>query len=229
MTDARQQDLPILELRNIHKAFYHPRQVQILKGVNLTIQRGDSLAIIGRSGEGKSTFLHLLGSLEPACQGMLLFQGTEINTFNRSAIRNKNIGFVFQSFHLMEDYTSLENVLMPAKIARKPTKKGSEAYERGMSLLEAVGLADRAAFHTKLLSGGEKQRIAIARAMCNDPDILLADEPSGNLDGTTSQHIHELLLRFTHDYGKTLIVVTHNTDLANLCQRRYELKDGLLS
>lgn len=230
MTQENQQhSSPILEAKKIAKAFYHPRQVQILREVNLTIRKGESLAIIGRSGEGKSTLLHILGTLEVPCNGALLFRGEEVTPFNRTAIRNQHIGFVFQSFHLLEDYTALDNILMPAKIARKSVKKGSEAFERGMSLLEQVGLADRAHFNTKLLSGGEKQRIALARAMCNDPDILLADEPSGNLDRHTSHAIHELLLHFAHDHGKTLVVVTHDTELASLCQRQCELKSGQLS
>lgn len=218
----------MLEARNIYKSFYHPKQVKILKGVNLTLYRRDSLAIIGRSGEGKSTLLHILGTLETACQGSLIINGTEAGAFNRTQIRNQNIGFVFQSFHLLEDYTALDNILMPAKIARKSVKKGSEAYERGMFLLEKVGLSDRAFFYTKLLSGGEKQRISIARAMCNDPDILLADEPSGNLDRQTAHSIHDLLLQFVHDHDKTLIVVTHDQTLAGLCSRRCELVGGEL-
>lgn len=228
MTQQQQQTHPILEARKIHKAFHHPREVQILKGIDLTVNKGESLAIIGRSGEGKSTLLHVLGTLDTPCEGSLLFQGTEVTSFNRTTIRNKHIGFVFQSFHLLEDYTSLDNVLMPAKIGRKSLRRGSDAFERGMSLLEKVGLADRAHFNTKLLSGGEKQRIALARAMCNDPDILLADEPSGNLDRHTSHAIHELLLHFAHDLGKTLIVVTHDTELAALCHRQCELKSGQL-
>ncbi len=223
-----QQQQPILEAREIHKAFHHPRHVQLLKGINLSVYRGESLAIVGRSGEGKSTLLHILGTLEAPCEGSLFIQGAEVSPFNRTTIRNKNIGFVFQSFHLLEDYTALDNVLMPAKIARKSVRQGSEAFERGMSLLEKVGLVDRASFNTKLLSGGEKQRVSLARAMCNDPDILLADEPSGNLDRHTSQAIHELLLHFAHDLGKTLIVVTHDTELAALCHRRCELKAGSL-
>lgn len=219
---------PILEARDIHKSFYHPQKLTILKGINLTVNRGDSLAIVGRSGEGKSTLLHILGTLEDPCNGTLLINGIQANAFNNSFIRNTHIGFVFQSFHLLEDYTALDNVLMPARIARKSVSKGSEAFERGMLLLEKVGLADRAGFNTKLLSGGEKQRVALARAMCNDPDILLADEPSGNLDRATSQAIHDLLLQLTAAQDKTLIVVTHDTALANLCSRRCELHSGEL-
>lgn len=228
MTLQQTNPQPILEAQAIHKVFRHPREVQILRGINLVVNKGESLAIIGRSGEGKSTLLHILGTLETPCEGALFFHGSEVTAFNRTVIRNQHIGFVFQSFHLLEDYTSLDNVLMPAMIGRKSVKKGSEAFERGMFLLEEVGLVDRAHFNTKLLSGGEKQRIALARAMCNDPAILLADEPSGNLDRHTSHAIHELLLHFSHDLGKTLIVVTHDTELASLCHRKCELKSGQL-
>lgn len=183
---------------------------------------------MGRSGEGKSTLLQVLGTLETACQGQLEIDGQLVSHFNKSRIRNRKLAFVFQSFHLLEDYSSLENVLMPARIARRNTAKGSDAYHRGCALLETVGLKDRMLHNTKLLSGGEKQRVAIARALCNDPDLILADEPSGNLDKETSQIIHELLLDFSKENGKTLILVTHNEDLANMCQTRYVLTNGLL-
>lgn len=214
----------ILQASQIRKAFYFPTKIEILKQIDLTVYRGDTLAIMGRSGEGKSTLLQILGTLDNACAGQLEVGGTIINQFNKSQIRNKKLGFVFQSFHLLEDYTALDNVLMPAKIARQKTSAGSAAYQRACDLLDHVGLSDRRHFNTKLLSGGEKQRVAIARALCNDPDIILADEPSGNLDQQTSEHIHQLLL----DFKKTLIVVTHNQELAHLCQRRYRLVNGVL-
>lgn len=218
----------MLRAERIRKAFYHPAHIEILKEINLTVHRGDTVAIMGRSGEGKSTLLQILGTLDSPCAGLLEIDGIPISQFNKSGIRNKKLGFVFQSFHLLEDYTALENVLMPAKIARIPTSVNSEAYERACELLGHVGLADRLHFNTKLLSGGEKQRVAIARAMCNDPDIILADEPSGNLDKQTSMHIHEILLNFARTHNKTLIVVTHDHDLAALCSRRCHLKGGLL-
>lgn len=218
----------LLEAINIHKSYYQPRHVQLLQGIQLTAHEGDSVAIMGRSGEGKSTLLQILGTLEQPCQGLLKISGQQISSTNRSVIRNQKIGFVFQSFHLLEDYTALDNVLMPARIARKPIGRGSEAVERALYLLEKVGLADRAHFYTKLLSGGEKQRVALARAMCNNPDIIFADEPSGNLDRQTAHLIHELLLGFVYEHQKALIVVTHDPELASLCGRRYELKNGIL-
>jgi len=219
---------PILKATKIQKSFYNPVHINIFKEINLTVVRGDTLAIMGRSGEGKSTLLQILGTLDNPCEGSLEIDGISISQFNKSEIRNKKLGFIFQSFHLMEDYTTLENILMPAKIGRQSTAPNSPAYQRACHLLEQVGLADRRHFNTKLLSGGEKQRVAIARALCNDPDLILADEPSGNLDRQTSEQIHELLLNFAHQHKKTLIVVTHNQELAQLCNRRYQLSNGML-
>lgn len=221
-------ETPILITKDIHKSFYTPSIVKILKGIDLTVMRGDTIAIMGRSGEGKSTLLQILGTLEPPCSGYLEIANQTINNFNKSAIRNKNLAFIFQSFHLLEDYTALENVLMPASIARNNISKHSSAYLRACQLLEQVGLSSRKHFNAKLLSGGEKQRVAIARALCNDPDIIFADEPSGNLDKQTSRHIHELLLDFARKQGKTLIAVTHDTDLAAMCSRQFCLCEGLL-
>ena len=218
----------ILEADNIQKSFYHPDFVNILKGINLKVSQGESVAIIGRSGEGKSTLLQILGTLEQPCKGLLKINNEEVSHANLNTIRNEWVGFIFQSFHLLEDYTALENVLMPARIARKKIGKGSEAEQQGMELLEKVGLADRARFHTKLLSGGEKQRVALARAMCNDPKIIFADEPSGNLDRQTAYLIHDILLKFAHERQKTLILVTHDKELAKLCSTQYELVSGIL-
>ena len=218
----------ILKARGIYKSFYNPVKVSILEGVELDVLRGETLAIMGRSGQGKSTLLHILGTLENPCAGSLEIANQSISTFTKSKIRNKNIAFVFQSFHLLEDYTALENVLLPARIASENTSKGTQAYYRGLDLLESVGLSGRAHFHTKLLSGGEKQRVSIARALCNDPDLIFADEPSGNLDKQTSRQIHEILLGFAKNSGKTIILVTHDQELAGLCDRRLNLQNGQL-
>lgn len=219
---------PLLEAQSITKAFYHPKMVSILKEISLRVTPGESVAIVGRSGEGKSTLLQILGTLEESCEGSLYIEGEKITSANRARVRNKKIGFVFQSFHLLEDYTALENVLMPARIARQPTGTGSLAERRALALLEKVGLADRAYFHTKLLSGGEKQRVALARAMCNDPSLILADEPSGNLDSHTAQLIHDILISFAQHPTKALLLVTHDRELAGLCSRQYELRNGIL-
>ena len=218
----------LLEAKEISKAFYYPKTVHILKQISLQVRERESVAIVGRSGEGKSTLLQILGTLEDPCQGSLLIEGQKVLPSNRTRLRNEKIGFVFQFFHLLEDYTALENVLMPARIARKPIGKESEARQRALILLEKVGLADRAHFHTKLLSGGEKQRVALARAMCNDPSLILADEPSGNLDNQTAQLIHEILIQFAQDHHKALLIVTHDRELARLCTRQYELRNGIL-
>lgn len=221
------EDKPIvLKAKALRKAFYNPIKVAILDGIDLTVYRGETVAITGRSGQGKSTLLHILGTLESPCSGTLEISGQQVTPLTKSLIRNKNIAFIFQSFHLLEDYTALENVLMPARIARKNTAKGSEAYEHAMHLLETVGLTERLHFNAKLLSGGEKQRVAIARAFCNEPDLIFADEPSGNLDKQTSSQIHEILMNCAKGGKKSIVIVTHDNDLANMCDHRYRLQDG---
>jgi lipoprotein-releasing system ATP-binding protein len=219
----------LLEAKRIFKSYSHPVFIEILKGIDLHIRAGESVAIVGRSGEGKSTLLQILGTLEDSCEGMLSIEGECVTSSNRARIRNEKIGFVFQSFHLLEDYTALENVLMPARIARQSISVGSPAEKRGRALLEQVGLKERMSFPISLLSGGEKQRVALARAMCNDPCLILADEPSGNLDSETAQMIHEILLGFARHPKKALLLVTHDTRLAQLCTHQYELRQGLLN
>ena len=218
----------VLKASHIHKAFYNPSKVSVLNGIDLEVKAGEAVAIKGKSGEGKTTLLHILGTLEKPCSGVLEIGGEVLSIFNQNRIRNQKIAFIFQSFHLLDDYTALENVLLPARIARQNTSKDSEAWKRGLQLLENVGLSERAHFHTKLLSGGEKQRVAIARALCNNPDLILADEPSGNLDESTAEAIHDLLLGFVKNQGKSLVLVTHNNGLANQCDTRYVLENGLL-
>ncbi|MDP1880549.1 MAG: ABC transporter ATP-binding protein [Parachlamydiaceae bacterium] len=217
----------LLQAKNISKNFKYPSEFTLFNDISLDVLAGESVAIVGRSGEGKSTLLQIFGTLEDATSGILAVEGIEVTRSNRAHIRNEKIGFVFQSFHLLEDYTALENVLMPAKIAGKSLKKDSAAYKRGWELLKMVGLEERAHFHTKLLSGGEKQRVALARAMCNDPSLILADEPSGNLDHQTAELIHDILLNFAV-FNKGLLIVTHDRELARLCTRQYELKSGQL-
>ena len=218
----------ILKAKNIQKAFTHPIKTQILKGIDLEVEVGETVSIMGRSGEGKSTLLHILGTLEKACDGKLEIAGHDADSFNKSIIRNKHIGFVFQSFHLLEDCTALENVLMPARIARRSVSQKSEAFEYAHHLLERVGLEDRINHNVKQLSGGEKQRVSIARALCNDPDLILADEPSGNLDHQNAEIIYEILFSFVNEKNKSLITVTHDNSLANRCQTRYQLQGGYL-
>ncbi|MCE5316455.1 MAG: ABC transporter ATP-binding protein [Parachlamydia sp.] len=219
----------ILQAKKIYKSYRIPQQVNVLQGVDITILQGEAVAITGRSGQGKSTLLHVLGTLDRPCQGTLEIAGQAVTRMSVSSIRNRHIAFVFQSFHLLDDYTAIENILMPARIARESISRGSPAYRRGLELLDKVSLSDRAHQTTKLLSGGEKQRVAIARALCNHPDIIFADEPSGNLDRLTSRSIHDLLLNYVKEEGKTLVVVTHDLELASRCDRRFSLENGILS
>jgi lipoprotein-releasing system ATP-binding protein len=218
----------LLKAEKIHKKFFSPQTVTVLKEVSLDVFPSDSVAIMGASGEGKSTLLQILGTLEPFSSGKLQIANENVTTKNAPRIRNKHIGFVFQAFHLLENYTALENVLMPARIAGLDTSKGSKTFKRANELFEKVGLQDRLNYRTNLLSGGEKQRVSIARALCMDPSLILADEPSGNLDHTTAKQIHSLLLDLCKDENKGLIVVTHNLELASLCSRSYILRDGNL-
>jgi lipoprotein-releasing system ATP-binding protein len=219
----------ILKAKQITKTFLTPSPIEVLKGIDLEVNRGESIAVVGKSGEGKSTLLHILGTLEKPSSGSLEICGQNSAKASLSYLRNRHIGFIFQSYHLLDDYTVLDNVLMPAKIARKPTHKGSPAYLRALHLLDSVGLKERALFFTKLLSGGEKQRAAIARALCNDPDLILADEPSGNLDHIHSQEVHSLLIALTRDLNKSLIIVTHDQEFSSLCSKTLLLKDGNIS
>lgn len=220
--------LPLLKAEKICKQFYSPQTVTIIKDVSLEVFPGDSIAIIGASGEGKSTLLQILGTLEPLTSGSLTIASDLVTIKNSPRIRNKHIGFVFQAFNLLENYTAIENALMPARIAGIDTSKNSKMYKRAQELFEMVGLSDRVNYRTNLLSGGEKQRVSIARALCMDPCLILADEPSGNLDHTTAKNIHDLLLNLCKEQNKGLIVVTHNLELASLCSRFFVLREGLL-
>ncbi|MFV0339535.1 MAG: ABC transporter ATP-binding protein [Parachlamydiaceae bacterium] len=218
----------ILKARKIKKQFLHPIKIDLLRGIDLDVAQGETCAIMGRSGEGKSTLLQILGTLDTPTDGTLEIASQTVVSGNQAILRNRELGFVFQSFHLLEDYTVLQNVLMPSLIARKDVSEKSEAFQRALWLLEQIGLIDRKDHFAKQLSGGEKQRVAIARALQNDPSLILADEPSGNLDRKTADGIHTLLLSFVNDHKKSLIVVTHDEELANLCQSHYRLNTGLL-
>jgi len=214
----------VLEACNLSKRYQ--AKVPILEGVDLSVKAGESLAITGRSGEGKSTLLHILGTLEKPCSGKVWIAGQETHALNRAHLRNAFLGFVFQSFYLLEDCTCLDNVLMPAKIARKPVSKKSKATLEAARLIERVGLKEHAL--AKNLSGGEKQRLAIARALCNGPRILFADEPTGNLDLDTAKTVQDLLFSLVHENEMALILVTHDLELARLCDRLCLLERGKL-
>ena len=220
---------PFLAAENLFRTFIkNGTRVEVLKGVNLTVHRGDSLAIVGVSGAGKSTLLNILGALDQPTAGEVLFNGAGIFEWNdakRSRFRNEKIGFVFQSHHLLPEFTSLENTMMPALIHRVPQRK---ARERAAVLLTGMGLGDRLTHKPGELSGGEQQRVAIARALIMEPEILLADEPTGNLDTKTGEKIQELLLDLNRIRKITLVIVTHNEQLAERMTRSVGIKDGLL-
>ncbi|MFN0064945.1 MAG: ABC transporter ATP-binding protein [Chlamydiales bacterium] len=219
---------PVLRATKLRKSFFHPQKVDVLREISLEVAPGTSVAIMGASGEGKSTLLHILGTLDEANSGQLEIVGKRTDKHSASELRNQHIGFIFQSFNLLEDYSVLQNVLMPALIAGKNIAKGTPSYLQACALLESVGLAHRKHYPAKLLSGGEKQRVAIARALCNNPEIILADEPSGNLDHETSQTIHQILMHCVKQENKSLIVVTHDVKLAKLCDQRFTLIKGEL-
>ncbi len=219
---------PILQARELSKSFYYPEPLDIFKNVSLDLHLGQSIAIMGASGEGKSTLLHILGTLERPNEGNITIAGQPVTPSKAAFLRNLHIGFVFQAFNLLEDYSAIQNVLMPALIGQKPIHKGSSAHQRAQELLSLVGLDSRSHFMTKLLSGGEKQRVALARALCNDPEIILADEPTGNLDSETSEKVHHLLFDLTRKFHKALVIVTHDKELAKLCNQVFYLKKGKL-
>ena len=215
----------VLQAKNLSKSFNTPTKLELFQEVNFSCQSGESVAILGRSGEGKSTLLHILGTLDQPTTGTVSINEQTVSSANCNQIRREQIGFVFQAFHLLQEYSVLENVLMPAKIAgyKINEKKRDEAKKN----LKLVGLSGRENFLTKQLSGGEKQRVAIARAICNRPKIIFADEPTGNLDSSTSELIQKLLFQL-NEQGTALIIVTHDLKLANQCHSKYELKNGSL-
>ncbi len=212
----------LLQANDLCKTFEGKEPLEILKGVSLNLSQGKSIAIIGKSGCGKSSLLHILGTLDRPTSGTVFICGKEAFS-NAKEIRTQNIGFVFQSFHLLDDYTLLENILIPALIARKKPD-----VVKAKELLTFVGLLEKANSPAKLLSGGEKQRAALARAFCNDPDILLVDEPTGNLDPKNASMIQNLLFEGCKKHGKSLILVTHDEEFASGCDEVFVLKDGKL-
>ena len=215
-----------ISAENIHRRY---GSLEVLKGVTLHIPRGQMIAIVGKSGSGKSTLLHILGTLDAPDSGTIEISGIPVNGMNPrklAALRSKYLGFVFQFHHLLPEFTAMENIAMPALIRGTRNK---EAFKRAHELLGYLHLTDRSHHKPSQLSGGEQQRVAIGRALMNEPDIILADEPSGNLDTETSWQVHQLLRNITTEMGKSLVIVTHNTELASLSDRIYEMKDGKLS
>lgn len=200
--------------------------IPVLKGVSLDISRGELVSIVGASGAGKSTLLYVASSLEKADKGSLYFEGQDIAQLNNKALakyRNEHIGFVFQFHHLLPEFTAIENICIPGWIAKK-TKK--ELDKKAMELLDFMGLADKASKKPNSLSGGEQQRVAVARALINDPHLIFADEPTGNLDSENAYALHELFIQLRDTMNQSFLIVTHNEDLADRCNRKLTMKDG---
>lgn len=219
---------------NVSKSF---GQLQVLKGLDFSASEGEVVGIVGASGAGKSTFLQIMGTLMKPDSGSIIIDGTDVCTLKGDTLsdfRNRKIGFVFQFHHLLPEFTALENVMMPALIAKSGKSRDSMWYkkddrqikEEAMHLLSELGLGERASHKPSELSGGEQQRVAIARALINRPAVLFADEPSGNLDSVTKDELHNLFFSLREKYGQTIIIVTHDNELAQRCDRVVEMKDG---
>ena len=217
----------LIRVVDLHKSYYDGlTELPVLKGVNLEVKKAEIVAIVGASGVGKSTLLHLLGGLDRPTEGTIFYEGEDIFTLNDQELdrfRNEEIGYVFQFHHLLPEFTALENVAMPGLIARE---KSDVAYDQAKELLEYVGLGERLEHHPSELSGGERQRVAIARALVNQPKVMLADEPTGNLDQKTSEAVHDLLWTLNDQFNQTFIIVTHNQTLAQRADRVIQLVDG---
>ncbi len=215
----------MLKAQSIHKSYGN---LHVLKGVDLEIAKGEIVSIVGKSGAGKSTLLHILGTLDRPDTGTLMINDTDVFKLGQKQLanfRNKNIGFIFQFHHLLPEFTALENVCIPAYI---DGKNETAAESRAKELLSYLGLSDRIKHRPSELSGGEQQRVAVARALMNNPAVVFADEPSGNLDSESSQDLHQLLFKLRDDFQQTFIIVTHNEELANMSDRKLVMQDGLL-
>lgn len=213
----------IIEARDIEKSF---GTLKVLKGIDLTVSKSEVLSIMGASGAGKSTLLQILGTLSTPDAGSLIIGGIDVLRLSSrllSAFRNTKVGFVFQFHHLLPEFTALENIMIPALIAGKSR---TEARTEAEALLSELGLAERAAHKPSELSGGEQQRVAIARALINHPDVIFADEPSGNLDSVTKQELHGLFFKLRETHGQTFVIVTHDPELSALCDRSLFMRDG---
>ncbi|PIQ22826.1 MAG: lipoprotein-releasing system ATP-binding protein LolD [Cytophagales bacterium CG18_big_fil_WC_8_21_14_2_50_42_9] len=210
---------------NIHKAY---GTLQVLKGIDLTIQKGEVVSIVGASGAGKSTLLHIMGTLDTADQGEVTFNDQPIKSFNSSDLarfRNQHIGFIFQFHNLLPEFTALENVCLPGFLANTPEE---QVKKRAADLLQMLNLGHRLEHKPSQMSGGEQQRTAVARALINSPEIIFADEPSGNLDSANAQELHEIFFRLRDELNQTFVIVTHNGQLADMADRKVVMKDGYL-
>ena len=214
----------MIEVKNIHKSF---GTLEVLKGVNLAVKKGEIVSIIGKSGAGKTTLLQIIGTLDKPNSGSVVIDGVDVFALKEKELadfRNRHIGFIFQFHQLLPEFNALENVMMPAMIARMSEK---EAEMRAVQLLTELGMAERLTHKPNELSGGEKQRVAAARAMMMSPDVILADEPSGSLDESNKKELHKLLLQMREQYGQTIIIVTHDKELAEISDRVIEMRDGI--
>ena len=215
----------MIQLHDIHKSF---GSLQVLKGIDLTINQGEIVSIVGPSGAGKTTLLQIIGTLDRADSGRVLFDGVDVSLYNEkqlSAFRNEHIGFVFQFHQLLPEFSAVENVMMPALIKGDSM---ADARRRAMEMLDFLGLTDRATHKPAELSGGEKQRVAVARALVNHPQVILADEPSGSLDTQNKEELHRLFFDLRRDLGQTFIIVTHDEALATTTDRTIRLCDGAI-
>ena len=213
----------MIKAQNIHKSY---GELEVLKGISLSVGRGEVVSIVGQSGAGKTTLLQILGTLSAMDSGSLSIDGKEVSTLGDNALadfRNRHIGFVFQFHHLLPEFTALENVMLPALIAGRSKR---EAEQEAIQLLKMMNLAERTTHKPSALSGGEQQRVAIARAIVNHPALLLADEPSGNLDTKNRDEIHSLFFRLREELGQTTIIVTHDEGLASMADRKITMRDG---
>ncbi|MCY9801912.1 lipoprotein-releasing ABC transporter ATP-binding protein LolD [Vibrio scophthalmi] len=219
----------LLQCRDVTKIYHEGAlETQVLKGVSFDLKRGELVSIIGTSGSGKSTLLHVLGALDDTSGGQVTFLGQELSKLSsnkQAKLRNKHLGFVYQFHHLLADFSALENVAMPLLIGGM---KVAEAKQKALALLDKVGLSHRVEHRPSELSGGERQRVAIARALVNSPDLVLADEPTGNLDHKTALAIYDLMRELNQESGTAFLVVTHDGELAGKMDRQLHMKDGLL-
>lgn len=213
----------MIKIENIHKSYGN---VEVLKGIDLSVEKGEIISIVGASGAGKTTLLQIIGTLEKPDKGNIIINNTDVNALSEkklSEFRNSNIGFVFQFHHLLPEFTALENILMPAMIKQTPRK---EMEERARLLMDFLKISHRSGHKPSELSGGEQQRVAVARALINTPSVVLADEPSGNLDSVNARELHNLFFELRRQYNQTFIIVTHNEEFAEMADRKITMKDG---
>ena len=213
----------MIQVRNVHKSY---NQMEVLKGIDVEIKKAEIVSIVGASGAGKSTLLHILGTLDTADSGSVVINGIQtenLSSKKAAEFRNQNIGFIFQFHHLLPEFTALENVCIPAYISKTPV---AQAEKRALELLSFLGLSHRIQHKPSELSGGEQQRVAVARALINTPAVIMADEPSGNLDSAAARELHKLFFTLREQFQQTFVIVTHNEELANMADRKLTMKDG---